>query len=256
LSDRLCGVLLHRRSYWQLHFATFYAASYTIVETLIRKYPLALEQVNDYGVTPRTHDIRKLDKKTQELLSNNAPYTSSYWMELFIKESYEKANSQRCCMKQKEMQLQKLQHSWDEMKMELQNCKASNSLLQSRIRTLEDQQEEREVLQWKLESLSSSLERSLAESVKIGVDDDVTLMNHNTNSMHPTNCDTSEEQDYIDVVLSDGTKKLEKRVAYLEEKLSEALSLLERGILNNNTATKKDTVVENGWVVTTNDDMI
>ena len=96
----------------------------------------------------------------------------------------------------------------------------------------------------------------MAESVKIGVDDDVTLMNHNTNSMHPTNCDTSEEQDYIDVVLSDGTKKLEKRVAYLEEKLSEALSLLERGILNNNTATKKDTVVENGWVVTTNDDMI
>jgi len=78
LSDRLCGVLLHRRSYWQLHFATFYAASYTIVETLIRKYPLALEQVNDYGVTPRTHDIRKLDKKTQELLSNNAPYTMSY----------------------------------------------------------------------------------------------------------------------------------------------------------------------------------
>jgi len=177
-------------------------------------------------------------------------------MELFIKESYEKANSQRCYMKQKEIQLQKLQHSWDEMKLELQNCKASNSLLQSRIRTLEDQQEEREVLQWKLESLSSSLERSLAESVKIGVDDDdnVTLMNHNTNSMHPT--DSSEEQDYIDVVLSDGKKKLEKRVAYLEEKLSEALSLLERGILNNNTATKKDTVVENGWVVTTNDDMI
>ena len=239
-----------------LHFATFYAASYTIVETLIRKYPLALEQVNDYGVTPRTYDIRKLDKKTQELLSNNGPYTMSYWMELFIKESYEKANSQRCYMKQKEIQLQKLQHSWDEMKSELQNCKASNSLLQSRIQTLEDQQEEREVLQWKLESLSSSLERSLAESVKIGVDneDDVTLTNHNTKSMHPPN--SSEEQDYIDVVLSDGTKKLEKRVAYLEEKLSEALTLLERGILNNNTATKKDTVVENGWVITTNDDMI
>jgi hypothetical protein len=252
-----------------LHFATFYSSSYEIIHTLIRKYPLALEQVNDYGVTPRTYDLRKLDSKTQELLllsssssssktpNSNNSYTMTYWMDLFIKESYEKTSYQRSCIKERDLQLQKLQRTCLALEAELKKSQVSNALLQSRLQCLEKQIEEREVLQEKLESLSSSLEKSLAESTRlVGVgciqedcsNDRMTATDRDSNSSD----DGILDEEYVDIIMESKTgKKLEKRVTYLEERLSEALLALERFSLSN----KPESVVENGWVVTTRADI-
>lgn len=255
-----------------LHFATFYAASYDIIETLIRKYPLALEQVNDYGVTPRTYDLRKLDSKTQELLllsSSSAcsktpdttnRYTMSYWMELFIKESYENASYQRYCIKERDFKLQKLQCTCSELKEDLEKSKLANALLQSRLQSLEQQIEEREVLQWKLESLSSSLEKSLAESTRLGGagcdqddgDYDNIMARKKISKSANNDCNSTDDEEYVDVIVENKNgKNLEKRVAYLEERLSEALFALDRFNMNN----RPETVVENGWVMTTSADI-
>lgn len=253
-----------------LHFATFYSSSYNIIKTLIRKYPLALEQVNDYGVTPRTYDLRKLDSKTQELLllsssstcskppnSSNC-FTMTYWMDLFIKESYEKASYQRSCIKERDLQLQKLQRTCSELESELNKSQIANALLQSQLQSLEKQIEEREVLQEKLESLSSSLEKSLAESTRLVsasyVQDDCCYDNITATDRKGNNSFTNGilDEEYVDIISeSKNGKKLEKRVTYLEERLSEALSALERFSLSN----RSESVVENGWIMTTRADI-
>jgi hypothetical protein len=181
----------------------------------------------------------------------------TYWMDLFIKESYDKASYQRSCIKERDLQLQKLQRTFLELEAELKKSQVSNALLQSRLQSLEKQIEEREVLQEKLESLSSSLEKSLAESSRLvgvgciqddGSNDKMTPIDRNSNSSSNGILD----EEYVDIIMESKTgKKLEKRVTYLEERLSEALLALERFSLSN----RPESVVENGWVMTTRADI-
>jgi len=230
-----------------LHFATFYASSAQVIEKLIRKYPLALDEVNEYGVTPRTYDLCKLDYEAKELLL----HPTSYWIDIFVRESIE----QRCAMKQaiveKDAQLVQLRKRAATLVTELERCKASEESLASQVEVLQERLDETRVQQSLLESLSSSIEKSLEESIRLGAGGEIPRKEDKNDSKVPlarsaSSSDTEDALSPPDPCVTTGSnrKNLEKRVAYLEERLSEALQALDKNIL------KRDTVVENGWVMT------
>jgi hypothetical protein len=295
-----------------LHFATFYASSAAVIECLCRKYPLALEEVNEYGVTPRTYDLQKLSPKAKELLTT---IPTNVWLEQFVRYRVESHTVLQLSLTQQTAMTLQLHNHLSATSRELVQTKLSHSKLTEQKEVLEHQLEDNNIKTHLLESLSHSIEKSLEESVRWGSRSASVGMGLSTMggggtvpASHPptsrTSCDDTHhapaassgtatpggeedenvESDSFDMIGMDGedqatattsnchtlfsssltpaavkaaadsnntslevNKNLERRIAYLEDRLANALESLDTKIL------KRDTVVENGWVMTNTD---
>jgi len=212
-----------------LHFATFYASSSEVILCLIQHYPLALEEVNEYGVTPRTYDLAKLDIRAKEYLMR----PTSIWMEWFVQNSIVQTCELKQSLKHKSLLATNLEEELKTTKSDLLETKKSELILSEQLQRLENKLEESKMQTTLLESLSTSIEKSLEESVRLGAAAAtiVAQQPHEQPAATPT----------------ESNKNLERRIAYLEERLANALESLDTQIL------KRDTVVDNGWVMTNTD---
>eukprot|EP00591_Stephanopyxis_turris_P002577 CAMPEP_0195518268 /NCGR_PEP_ID=MMETSP0794_2-20130614/12649_1 /TAXON_ID=515487 /ORGANISM="Stephanopyxis turris, Strain CCMP 815" /LENGTH=264 /DNA_ID=CAMNT_0040647207 /DNA_START=68 /DNA_END=859 /DNA_ORIENTATION=+ len=173
-----------------LHFATFYAAPCKIIEALIRSYPLALDVKNEYGVTPRTYDLCKLDSRSKELLLK----PTEYWNEIFVKETIARRESLKKLNREKQRRIDELEKESASYVARLGKYKQTEDDLPSKLR--------------KVEEKLATIEDGKITGANVASPDKKTKRFKKTES--------------------DAT--LEKRIECLEIKLSEAINALDRKV--------------------------